>query len=1188
MEEVISRLLEGDFEYENGTLDFSCAKLELTIKRGESKEGSFKILGEPGRYTKGTITSTDGRMECLTTEFVGTEEEILFCFHGDHLVEGDVVKGEFCVVSNQGEYYLPFVVTVEYTQLTSSLGNVKNLFHFANLAKANPKEAVTLFYSPDFEKILTGSDKQYYTYYRALSAIPGNEQNVEEFLIGINKKQKIEYLTDVQELQMEDPEGIEEINLTITRNGWGYTELAVETEGDFLYTEKTEITDDDFLGNICRLPVYVDASYLHAGNNYGCVRLHNSYVQMEIPVFVKNHGVGLKGRKNREKKHRLLQLMELYQAFRLKKISTATWLKESNHLVEKMTSGDEKDVTARLFQAQLLITEERSNEAQWILDHVAELLDIVKDNEPVLEAYYLYLTSLIRREENYVNKVTGQVEQIYKKNRGAWRVAWLLLYLSEEYSRSATKKWMFLESQIEMGCYSPVIYIEALLLLNRNPSLLMKLGKFERHVLSYGAKQELLSKDVVMQFLYLVQKEKDFSPFLYRILEKCYKTQPDTAILQEICSMLIKGSKTGPKWYEWYRLGVEKELRITRLYEYYMLSVDRDKIDVLPKIILMYFSYQNTLQYDLAAFLYANVYRNREKFPDLYQNYLHTIEQFITEQILKRHINRDLAYLYKNLVTPRMLTGEVADALAEILFVHQIQVNNKRIRNVIVYRNCLSTEQCYPVSEGKAFVSLPGTECTVIFEDERKHRFITGVQHIIEKLLLPGKPAKQIAPLVGNKKDFNIYQCINGKEPAEITDENVERFRYLLADEDIVPEIKRTVYMRLLQYYYDRDRMQELDTYLTTIEPGLLSATERGEVMRYMLMCGQEQRAKDWLQQYGPYNADAKALVKLCTVLIRDTDFAQDDLLTESVWYAFRKGKYDERCLQYLMMHYKGLTGRLRDIWKAAEAFGMNTAVLSERILIQMLFSGAFVGEKMDIFRSYISEGAKPDVEMAFLAHCAYEYYVKDRVATDYLFRVMTALHKQGETLQKVCKLSYIKYYSENSEEITEETKQIAKEFIYELLRENIRLKMFWEFADTHDKGMANQLADKTIVEYKAHPQARAVMHYCVETAEGEEAEYRTEEMDEVYGGVSFKDFVLFFGERLQYYIMEQRDGSEQLTESATIQKSDAGSQMTEGKFALLNDLSISTTLQDYGTVDKLLEEYEYQEFMKNGLFKLR
>lgn len=80
---------------------------------------------------------------------------------------------------------------------------------------------------------------------------------------------------------------------------------------------------------------------------------------------------------------------------------------------------------------------------------------------------------------------------------------------------------------------------------------------------------------------------------------------------------------------------------------------------------------------------------------------------------------------------------------------------------------------------------------------------------------------------------------------------------------------------------------------------------------------------------------------------------------------------------------------------------------------------------------------------------------------------------------------------------------------------------------------------------------------------------------------------MLFFGERLQYYIMESRNGSEQLTESAAIQMSETGGYGTESRYDMLNDLSISNTLQDYDTVDKLLEEYEYKEFLKNGLFGL-
>lgn len=47
--------------------------------------------------------------------------------------------------------------------------------------------------------------------------------------------------------------------------------------------------------------------------------------------------------------------------------------------------------------------------------------------------------------------------------------------------------------------------------------------------------------------------------------------------LPAICSLLIKGNKSGPEYYLWYRRGVEQELRVTRLYEYYMMSVDLNK-----------------------------------------------------------------------------------------------------------------------------------------------------------------------------------------------------------------------------------------------------------------------------------------------------------------------------------------------------------------------------------------------------------------------------------------------------------------------------------------------------------------------------------------------------------------------------------------------------------------------------------
>ena len=80
MNEVINRILDGKFEYDNGTLDFSRSKVEITLMQGESYEGSFTIMGTANRIVEGYIYSSDSRMRCISDHFSGTTEEIQFVF----------------------------------------------------------------------------------------------------------------------------------------------------------------------------------------------------------------------------------------------------------------------------------------------------------------------------------------------------------------------------------------------------------------------------------------------------------------------------------------------------------------------------------------------------------------------------------------------------------------------------------------------------------------------------------------------------------------------------------------------------------------------------------------------------------------------------------------------------------------------------------------------------------------------------------------------------------------------------------------------------------------------------------------------------------------------------------------------------------------------------------------------------
>ena len=228
------------------------------------------------------------------------------------------------------------------------------------MARTNWDEAVNLFYSREFYRVFSGTDRQYYSVYRGLAGGGRREQNVEEFLLEIKKKQRAEFLLEESEIRIDNPQGVIESRLVINRNGWGYSELFLEAEGDFLVLEKEIIRDEDFLGNCYRLPFYVSGDRLHAGNNYGSIRIYNPYVSLTAHIVVSNSPVTMKVTGiRRQKKHYVMELMQYYEAFRTKKISASFWMKETETLLDALIDMDDHDAALKLFRVHLLLTQER-------------------------------------------------------------------------------------------------------------------------------------------------------------------------------------------------------------------------------------------------------------------------------------------------------------------------------------------------------------------------------------------------------------------------------------------------------------------------------------------------------------------------------------------------------------------------------------------------------------------------------------------------------------------------------------------------------------------------------------------------------------------------------------------------------------------------------------------------------------
>ncbi len=1207
MREVLQQIFNGNYTTQENGLEVSSSKIEFSIPSDCDYEGSFHIYANHRAGAEGHVTSTDLRMELLNDRITGSDTEISFHFHGEMCREGEVVKGAFCIISNQGESFVPYVASIEHPLLESSNGQIQNLFQFANLAKTNLVEATRIFYSPEFEHMLESNDPEHLETYRALSGQKGNRQNLDEFLISAGKKQPVEYALRTGDfvIRLSGTEGgspIHEKEIEIVRNGWGYTRLQLECKGEFLFTERTVLTDDNFLGTTCRLPIFIDTTQCGQGRHFGKVILSTPYQMLEIPVEVSMGLVQNSKFAVRNRKQMYSQLTGLYIRHRFKETTTAQYLASTGRIVEQLISMDEDSILPRLLKAQMLITEDRSNEAGWVLDSAADLLEKQMKTLPRREAdmfycYHSYLTTLIRKNESYVREVTEEVERIFRRNREDWRIAWLLLYLPSSYNASPTERWRLLQEQFEYGCTSPVLYTEALQLFNQNPTLARKLDPYIQQVFLFGAKRLTLRQETVEQILYLAGKTREYYPLLLRALELIYEKAPDRRVLQEICSQLIKGGRKDSRSSKWYRKGVEEELRLTNLYEYYVCSLDLKSKEDIPRIVLMYFTYTNHLDYEHMAYIYYYLIKNKREYAEIYENNYVAMERFAIAQIQNMRINRHLAMIYDDVLNPATLNRALAQNLADLLFANWLETGRRDCIAAYVYQKGCREPRKYDLEGGTGWVSIYGNDYTVVVEDKDGNRYLNSAEITLEKLMLSGRYLRAVSDFVWDNERLNLYLCTKDHDFAEVTEDNVQRFVQLSESEDIEDKVARSMAIRAMEYYEKKDEKQALERCLSHVKLEDMSEEEKRLIFPYLVSGGQKDRALDFLRANGPYFAEAVHLQRLLDEVLEEEPEA-DPFLTACAAWVFAKGREDGILLRYLALNYEGLCRDLRKIWKEAGSLGLDRQALEERLLLQMLYTGAFVGERSEILRDYVANGGDREVINAFLLQSAYDFFVSEKVLSDVEAKELTRYAGQNPDVPDVAALACLKYYSENPDSVDDQAREHILRFLERLMDKKIHLGFFLKFrepsmfpaGEQKDRleNILDEMKDRTIVDYRCRPGNLVKIHYMMVGEKDEEKGYTEEYMRDVCGGVCFKEFVLFFGESLQYYITEEQEGSSELTASGDLQKSDIAGAGSGTRYDMINDMLISNTLQDYDTFDHLLYDYHRKEYLNRELFRVQ
>ena len=1175
MKKQIEQLLSGKFKYDQPQLLFSKEKLSVTLEAGKTARGELYLGTEDNDKIKGYITSSNRRLVPGNSRFSGTTVCIPYGADGTGMQPGEVCTGWLCVTSSVGEYKIPFSIEAKQGEEHNFLEEIKDIEAFKKIAKEDFRGAYHLFKDPSFAAVMENADEKQKALYAGLSAAPVTYQNLEEFLIGLGEKEpvSVSLKTTANEFYgLREP--IQE-SFDIHKTGRGHLRLEIESTADFLEPERHVITEEDFIGSSCRINYVVRTEKLKKGNQLGEIIVKSPYQELVYHVTA-SRGARIRIDLNTEEKRRKASLVRDYIDYCEEKTDFRTWAEKSHRTLERLHESGNEYPEYRLFEAYLAYLEDNQALAKEILKNY-QSKEFTRD-ELEEAGVFLYLCTLVGLYRDK-GQAIQKLQNFFRQKSDSFQLLWILLQLDPTYQKSPSMALFMMEELYEKGCTSPILYLEAWNWISKDISNLHRLSPFWMQVFHYAGRKGFLTEELVMRLAYLSGYEKKFYGCLYKALAAGYEKFPSDDVLEAICKYVMKGDPRKPAYFRWFSLAVQRGLRITRLYEYYMETMDISYRRQLPKPLLMYFAYNdNSLGDSRKAYVYASVVTYKDNDPQTYGNYKENMERFAQRKAADGQIDENYAVLYQEfLLGPKQ--KEDADKISGKLFTNRLYCDDRKIREVIVCHSQLATQEVYPCVQGVAYPRIYTEDAVLLFRDDKQRCYASTVHYNIKKLMNECDALERILKCGVDDTGVLLHYC----ESHELNGENLEYFQKLAEAEECTEEYRNSVRKQILDFYAGHVNGADLDSYLSRLDYRKYIKADRKVLLEVLISRRMFRQAMSIVEEFGYEGIELGSLLKLTSRMILKSDMAEDDELLALASEVYREGKYDEVILHYLMLYRFGPVGELISIWKSARGFEMDTYDLEERILELLIFTADYRKEGEAVLESYVNQSGRERLIGAYLTQVAYGVFVKEYTMSPFIRSRLEYAYTNGWPLNQVCRLALLQEISREKDPKPEYV-GMEQKILEECARDNLVFGFFRRLSP--ELLSPYQLDDKTFVECHAHPGARVTLFYALDTGLGKELEYKCEPLREIYEGIFGRTFTLFYGENLHYYFQIDRERSTRTTAERVLNMKKIEG-ISGSKYQLLNQMLSDRRLDKKKEVKDGLKSYLRQEQYVKEMFTI-
>ena len=1181
MRERINRLAKGIIDTEKPDLILKPESFEEGVLAGEMIKRELLVISDNGLSCKGLVYSSNPRVKASVASFGGLRSHIYIEVNTRHLNQGDVIEGELSLVTNGGERRVPYRFTAEKSGSGQILESLKTPGDLAELYKKDPAMAVRIFEYRDFTELPFMQDISTRTMYDGLKGHGSSFGQLEQFLIGLGAKQPA--VLSVAETEKDHGVVTELLTdcILLRKEGWGYLPVEVETEGAFIRTMKKTVTEDDFIDGQCAFSYQISPDELHMGRNFGRIRFVTVKQETVVELYAAAEAEAEEPWSGESRYARYFRLRLEYEGTQGEKEELQSqMLDELEQLM--MVYGSSRELS--LMSAELFLLLGKREPAKELLESCEEWVLQERAADPARYCLYQYLRLLLNPDEKKEASLVRLLQKYLDEGSGDYLILWIYRRLREqecfENPSDYLSRMMVLYSK---GCHSPFLYQEALCLYNEGPQILCGVGRFEIQVLYFGARRGQVAEELAVKAAKLILINRSSHPLELRTLKLLYEAYDRDEILEAVCGLMIRGDMRRPADFVWYERALKRRLSLTRLYEYFLYSLPENYGRLLPKEVLLYFSYDHELDWRSRSVLYSNIISYMKPEDRLYREYQKAIGTFAVEQILAGRIDEELAVIYEAAVFEDMIDLPIAKELPALLRTCRIMTRDRAMKYVVVRYQELKEEGIYPLRNGVAYAPVFSKSCIFLFQDAYGNRY-TDVRHVRRAAL--SMPALE-------QRCFDIYPehpmlllgAVEEAAEKEIPEETdllvIER---ALEGLGLHPLFRRKLAGKLAAYCETQSREGAAGLFCPEVDETLLTNEQRGRFCQALIRQGEMDRAYELLKEYFcPVHGEL--LGTLCSRMILNCMFDEDDRLLLLAFQAFEEGNADHVILDYLCEHFNGLTEPMFRLLKKSVAERTETYDLEERLLAQMMF--ADVTDHMDwVFSLYVERKKSSDlvVKAYFTMKCS-EYFFKDIPAGDQVFQYLESLLSgtaEKDRISLVYLLALTKYYA-GLPRLKKEQAELCQELVDILLGEGVTAAHLKELSGK--VLIPGEIMDKALIQYIGRKDSRVELETRILP---QQEQFQSDDIKRVYQGIFIKQKVLFEGETLEYRIFEQKGGQRLLMKQGQVTAGSDGMDWGDRRFRLLNQMSVCVSLEDEEGLREAIQEYMRKTAAVEEMFFIR